>query len=318
MSLRELQEQALRDLKGRVPKGFYDEFAYCCVAYNRGKITKEAFIAVSQDILGELRSQKAIAPVVPRRVGKNIAYYINTDEIQFNLQSEPTEEGFYNSYYDIPDKEVEIYRADTPLEQKGRLVAPLFLDGYLSFLMGDKSKGLGIDVARYGDDKTVFCLLWGGHCVDIQSYYKQDVAETTGRAIEAINEWHPDSVMIDITGGLGAGVHDNLQSLGMEEFCDLYPIEFHSKPRDPEKYNAADARTEMFLILQHRCRLGEITLPFHKPLIEELSWIRFKIRLDGRAVLESKDICKKRNKRSPDHADALALANYGTVSAQVF
>lgn len=317
MDFQELQQIALQELRGKIPRSQLEEFEYTVNAYSRGKIAKESFVAVVQDVIRELGEIRPPA-ITRQKTKRGSAFYINTDTDgpSFTLLSEPTENGFLPTYHDIEERE-DLFRADDPLEQKGRIVKPLLLDNYLDFLLYDRKKTMGVDIARFGDDKTVLLVLYGGHVIDIQAYYKQDGAETTGRIIEAINEHHPDEVIIDVTGGFGV-VLDNLYSLEMDALTIITGVTFNALPRDPDKYKVADARTEMYVILQEKLRRGEITLPFHEPLIQELMWIKYKPRLDGKFMLESKDKFKSTNKRSPDHADALALSVYGLGRAEIY
>ncbi len=309
-------ERFLKNVKGRIPKGLYEEFEYSTRAFKRGRITVESYVATINGIRRELEQQISVPPIVRKKTKVGNAYLINTQGREFNLLSEPTESGFVNSYHDITTK-VEEFRADTALEQKGRLIAPLFLNKYPDFLMGDKKSVLGVDCARFGDDMTVFVFNNGGHLVDCQAYFKQDLAETTGRIVEAIREHRPDEVVVDATGGLGAGVIDTLKDLEMEELTVITGIEFHSLPRS-ERYNAANAITEAYLILAERLRKGEMTILFHKKIVEQLAQMKFRYRMDGKIILESKADFKKRNKNSPDYADATALSCYPLGGMEVF
>ena len=53
---------------------------------------------------------------------------------------------------------------------------------------------------------------------------------------------------------------------------------------------------------------GEISLPDDDELRADLSALRYLFTQDGRLQIESKDDCRKRLGRSPDRADAVALA----------
>ena len=235
------------------------------------------------------------------------------------MLSEPTEDGFVNSFHDIINqKGVEIYRPNNPLEQKGRVVAPLFLEAYPDFILEDGYRVLAVDVADMGDDKSVILARVGIHVTDIQGYYKQDTNATTGRVMDAINEHKPDEIIVDTTGGWGAGVYNNLVLLEIEELCILTQVKFNQKPRD-DRFNVRNARAEIFMLLQERFREGRITIPRHKELIEELSWIKYKPNMaTGQFEIVPKEICKRENKRSPDHADALGLAFYTHPGLEVF
>ena len=309
------REQFLKQVRGNIPKSLYQELEYCMGAYAKGKMTREAYVAVLQDVRYELELRKTLPSITTRRTRAGKAYRVNPSP-GFNLLSEPTEGGFVESYHELAIKQEE-FRAETPLEQKGRLVAPIYLDRYPDLLIDNGRKTMGIDVAREGDDKTVFTVLYGGHVIDICSFWHSDIAETTGRGIALIEEHRPDEVIIDVTGGYGAGVADNLKSLGITKVTIVTEIQFHGKPRD-EKYGLVDARTEMHWNLSRKLREGKVTLPYHVPLIEELGWITIRYRLDGKLTLMSKEEMKKKHGRSPDHADSLALAGYPAGSLTLY
>jgi hypothetical protein len=309
----------LEQLRGKVPKSLFDEFAYCVNGFPQGKVTKGAFIGVIRDVIEELEVRKTLAVVPELRKVKTksgYAYKIN-DESSFSLSSEPTESGFVSSYHDLIH-DTDVYRAEDPLEQKGRAIKPIFLDTYTDFLLEDPRKSIGADIARKGDDKSVFICQHGGHVVDIQAYFKQDIPDTAGRLLEMINEHRPTEVIIDITGGWGSGVYDLIIKAGIEEITTVTGIHFNQAPRDG-RFGEANARAEMFFNLHELLRRGAITLPLHKALIEELSWIKYKYQADsGKLYIQPKDECKRDNKRSPDHADALALCFYMSHAIDIF
>jgi hypothetical protein len=64
----------------------------------------------------------------------------------------------------------------------------------------------------------------------------------------------------------------------------------------------------MYWNLREAIRLKELSLPDDKQLINELCSRKFKYTRKGKIILESKDDMKKRGNKSPDKADALAIA----------
>lgn len=316
--------ELLNQMKGRVPSALYEELEYQIGRYERDRDVKPVVDALFRDALVFLR-EEANSPMVRKEQNKTgIVYRINDlsdDQYEsFGLLSEPTEEGFSSSYHDVINDRggVEIYRPENPLEQKGRACKPLFLDAYPDFVLEDGYRTLGVDVASMGDDKTVIIARVGIHCTDVQSFYKQDTNETTGRVMDAISEHRPNEVVIDTTGGWGDAVYHNLVSLDIEELCILTPIHFNQRPRF-ERFNTPNARAEMYFLLAERFREGRITLPRHKELIEQLAWIKYRPNpATGQFIIQPKEICKKDNKVSPDAADALALAFYTHPGLEVY
>ena len=73
---------------------------------------------------------------------------------------------------------------------------------------------MGVDPARFGDDRTAIVRRQTRKVFGIESYAKIDTMETTGKIVKIINEEKPEMVFVDV-GGLGAGVIDRLRELGL-------------------------------------------------------------------------------------------------------
>jgi hypothetical protein len=67
-------------------------------------------------------------------------------------------------------------------------------------------------------------------------------------------------------------------------------------------------RAEMFFALRTAMEQGKVALPDDEDLIADLSAITYEFDQRGRIRLEGKDEVRKRLGRSPDRADAVALA----------
>jgi hypothetical protein len=312
--------KSLSDLIDQVgqylPHSLLEELEYVGGRFERGLESEERIGALIDDVVIYLEEGQRGAPIARQRIGSDFIIPLNVIEeepIPFALTDEPTEEGFYNTHHDIISP-VETYRPDDPLEQRGRLYRPLYLDRYPDFLFNEY-KTLGVDAAGSGADQAVLLNQHGGHVTDIQGYYKQDV---TGEVINNINEHNPQEIIIDMTGGWGADLYKGLIDMELDALCVITAVHFNQAPRD-ETLNAANARAEMYLNLQRLFRFGMITLPPHKKLVEELTWIKYHPSpVDGKLRIEEKIKCKKRNKRSPDYADALALAFYFSGGLELY
>jgi hypothetical protein len=57
--------------------------------------------------------------------------------------------------------------------------------------------------------------------------------------------------------------------------------------------------------------LGKIALPRDEKLFDELAGIKWRVNSGGKIQLESKDDTRARLGRSPDRADAVAMAFHG-------
>lgn len=186
-------------------------------------------------------------------------------------------------------------------------------------------KTLGIDVARFGTDSTVFTYLHGDKFIDKKVFVKRDTMAISGEAIAFCKEkgW-PDIIVVDGTG-LGSGVVDALREAFnariIPNTTDIREVQFGAAPicklqfcrhtKDCDKAKYTNLKGRMFDLLGQDLRRG-LSLPDDDVYVDELPTILYAYDSKGRMVIESKDDYKKRTGRnSPDHADSLALANYG-------
>ena len=174
---------------------------------------------------------------------------------------------------------------------------------------------IGLDVARSSKgDQTVFAVLQGKVVTRLESSRQPDLMATAGRAVQLIEETKARSIRIDDTG-VGGGVTDRLRELGHRRAhsealyrCEIIPFHFGSKPFHEERY--ADIRTEMWWNIGEKLRQGQIRIPRDPALFEQLSAPLMTQDSRGRLRLESKDAMRRRGLKSPDLADAVALAAY--------
>ncbi|MBO5037993.1 MAG: PBSX family phage terminase large subunit [Alphaproteobacteria bacterium] len=162
---------------------------------------------------------------------------------------------------------------------------------------------IGLDVARFGDDKTAFCLRRGRQVICFKTYEKLDVVTAAHTAAGMIAEYGPAKVCIDV-GGLGAGVYDVLIAEG---FADVvYPVNFGQKADYPERY--VNKRAEMWARVRDWLKSPlAVSLPKMEGLAEDLTAPAVSFDSLGRMQLEAKAEIKKRIGRSTDVGDALAL-----------
>jgi len=158
---------------------------------------------------------------------------------------------------------------------------------------------LGVDPARFGDDRSVIFPRQGLQAFNPEVYKGIDNMELASRVADYIQRWQADAVFID--AGAGAGVIDRLRQLGF----DVVEVNFGGRPIDP-RYN--NKRTEMWHTLAAAVKSG-LAIPNDLTLKMELATPTYKFDAANRIVLESKDDIRKRlpDAGSPDLADALAL-----------
>ncbi len=170
----------------------------------------------------------------------------------------------------------------------------------------DEPLEIGVDVARYGSDKTVLCTRRGQRVLSIESFGRQDTMVTTGHVARAIEEGKPAAVRIDEIG-IGAGVVDRLKELGHKM---VVGVNVSTRASRPDHF--ANLRAELYDGLRRRFEEGRIAIPDDRELIGQLAALRYQFTSSGQMKLEEKDDLRRRGHPSPDRADALALA-FGQV-----
>jgi len=159
---------------------------------------------------------------------------------------------------------------------------------------------LGIDPARFGDDRSVVFRRQGKQAFKPVVYRGIDNMELASRVANLIEEHKPDAVFCD--AGAGSGVIDRLRQLSY----DVIEIPFGGKAMKPDQY--INRRSEMWWLMKQWIEEGG-AIPNDVALKQELATPIYWYDNVGRRVLEGKDQIKKRlqGAGSPDLADALAL-----------
>jgi len=162
-------------------------------------------------------------------------------------------------------------------------------------------KRLGIDVARFGDDRTVIFPRQGLASFKPAIMREANTMQIAGRVVRGYRGWqmHPGNglILIDDSGHWGHGVVDALATAGLP----VLPVIAES-PSVNKRYK--NLRTEMWLQMADWVKKGG-ALPYIPELVRELTTPTYTY-LGGKFVLEPKDQLKKRLQVSPDIAEALA------------
>ena len=164
-------------------------------------------------------------------------------------------------------------------------------------------KKLGVDPARFGDDRTSICLRQGRKVHWIKSHSKKSTMEVAGIVFQLIKQEKPDQVAIDV-GGLGAGVYDRLMELVINE-TQLVQVNSSNSPLDETKYT--NKRAEMWGEIREWLEAQPASIPDSDELQADLTQIRYAYDSNNALKMEKKEDMKKRGFRSPDMADALGL-----------
>ncbi len=163
-------------------------------------------------------------------------------------------------------------------------------------------KRLGVDVARFGDDRTVIFPRQGLAAFKPVVMRNARTTDIAARVAQAIYDWGGKSgeevlTFVDDTGHWGHGVIDNLLTAGLPAIPVIY-----SDPAINPRYR--NRRAEFWMLMAEWVKAGG-ALPDIPELIGELITPTYTFN-NGKFQLEEKDQIKARLGRSPDLGDALA------------
>lgn len=181
---------------------------------------------------------------------------------------------------------------------------------------------LGVDPARFGDDR--FAIAWraGRKLVKVESRTKLDVVQGANWVRQAIDEGQPRKVFVDV-GGVGGGVVDLLRDMGAPYDGLVVPVNFGGTPEDPPGVDDAgqelpgprNRRAEMWM--RSKAWLEDpagADIPDRDGLQADACAPGFRYDAAQRLILEAKDEMRRRGARSPDEWDAAALTFAETVN----
>lgn len=206
---------------------------------------------------------------------------------------------------------------------------------------------IGVDVARYGDDSSVLYPLWDKVKSELPEIHNHNrTTEIAGYVVLMLERYAADNpecldyhVKVDCDG-LGVGVFDNLidqvdkivEQVWKDRCCresikpdsqesdevpriNLKVVEGHfgaagGKVNDTDPVRYSNSTGLMWGALRQTLQDGTLQLPDNDMLISQLSNRKYMVNKDGELELERKENMKKRGLKSPDIADALALAMY--------
>ena len=168
---------------------------------------------------------------------------------------------------------------------------------------------LGVDVARFGEDKTCIAHRYGDVIEQIDRYAKLDTTQTTS-LVQAAMYMKPHAVAVVDVIGVGAGVVDQLRA--SRHAVRAFNASSATRQRDitgswrfPNVRSAAWWSMRELLDPAHG---ASIALPPDDELTAELTAPKWDVRAGGVLVVESKDELRKRLGRSTDSADSVIQA----------
>ena len=159
-------------------------------------------------------------------------------------------------------------------------------------------KVLSVDIARFGDDTTVFGRKKGLVIYGMKKFKGLDAIRCAGLIAEEINDFDPDVVFLDM-GNIGAAVYDILVSWGHE----VTGVWYGAAADDPTLY--FNKRVEMWGRARDFLAQGG-SIPDDNDLRDDLIGPEYGFSAKGQYQLESKEDMKSRGLSSPDCGDMVA------------
>jgi hypothetical protein len=162
----------------------------------------------------------------------------------------------------------------------------------------------GIDVAGPGDDETVLCVRQGDQILQLDAW---SLSDSRGAVVAALAPWKArglDAVGVDV-----AGIGHYFASALEDADLPVVRINVGESPTDDaarERY--LNLRAQLFWTLREWVSEGMFAGLVDQTALAQLAGLRYSHDARGRIVIEKKDDARKRGVRSPDRAEAIALA----------
>jgi hypothetical protein len=167
----------------------------------------------------------------------------------------------------------------------------------------------GLDVARFGDDRSVLCKRQGNVVLEFKVWQGLDLMQLTGAIVNEAKLDKPAEICVDSIG-LGSGVADRLRELG-HTVRDVNVAESSAMNQQ-----AAKLRDELWLSVKEWLNARACRLPKMDELRQELVAPTYTFTSNGKIKVEGKADMKRRGMRSPDLADAICLT-FASVASRV-
>ena len=161
-------------------------------------------------------------------------------------------------------------------------------------------KRMGVDVARFGDDRTAIIVRQMEKVTRKEVFAGFDTMQIVGRVLAIAKEEHirGENIYVDVIG-VGAGVYDRI----IEQGWRANAVNVSESPEDKENY--LNLRAELYANKLKEW-IKTASLPNDDDFYE-LANIKYKFNSKGQLQIESKEDMKRRGLESPDVADALML-----------
>jgi phage terminase large subunit len=169
----------------------------------------------------------------------------------------------------------------------------------------------GLDVARFGSDRSCLAERRGNYLESVRSWRNYDLMQTTGLVHAEFTgrpaSRRPVEILVDSIG-IGAGVVDRLRELGL-------PAVGVNVSESPSMQSGCfNLRAELWQKAKEWLAARDCRIPNDEGLIAELAACKYKFSSNGKLMIESKEDAKRRGIPSPDLADAFVLSFAGNAA----
>jgi hypothetical protein len=173
---------------------------------------------------------------------------------------------------------------------------------------GTQRRILSVDVARFGDDETVFTIVESADIFRWQQIFQYEwrgkpLTETSGKALDLARQFNVDLIVIDDTG-VGGGVTDIIGE------TKRFRVAAFNGGNKSGNNLYANARSEGFFNLNEMFDKDNLRILPDTVLAEQFMSIKYKFKSGGQKAIVSKDEMRADGLKSPDRCDALMMALY--------
>jgi hypothetical protein len=158
---------------------------------------------------------------------------------------------------------------------------------------------MGVDVARFGDDETVFVLRQGPKLLHVIRLNGLDNMEVVSKLVDYYRMWAPQLIVIDATG-TGTGVYDRAKEMELP----VHPFISSLKSTDPMRY--LNMRAQVYGLMRDWLDYGA-DIPNDKDLAKQLLSIEYGFTKKMQFQMLGKKEIKSKGLPSPDIVDAITM-----------
>lgn len=160
----------------------------------------------------------------------------------------------------------------------------------------------GLDVARFGDDKSVLTKRRGRVTSPQQEWQGVDTMSLANEVWSQAKAEQPAQIAVDVIG-VGAGVVDRLKELARGSSIQIVGVNTSIRVDDGTNYNL---RAKVWDNGREYLKDGPVTIPNDPDLKSQLCALKYYYR-NGLRLIEDKKEAKARGVKSPDKADSWML-----------